>query len=710
MKTIRTCNTRLWSSVLAAAGAGAAVLYGCSSAPSDDCATHSNCAESDAASSDAGGHVDAIVSSDSGVVGDAPHTEAGCPASTPDECGSTCTNTQTDPQNCGVCGKVCPGSENDAGAATCTSGSCTVGCSGTTPTNCSGGCVNLMSDPNHCGTCSTACSGPTTSGTGAAACTAGADGGPACSLACIGSTSQACGSDCVDPTQPAHCGSTCLACPDPTTGAASGSAACTLGDAGVGTCSVTCSTADSRQCPAAGGAVACYAPNDLNNCGKCGNACVSPPSTQGQAVCQGSPLNCGVTCNGGYHQCVTATAPDGDCLSNSDVPSLTSDPCIFSVPGAVFVSSTGSNSAAGTAAAPFATVTYALAHLGSTARVYVCNGSYSEQVAITAAVSIFGGLSCTAGTWSYVGSQATVTGPAGGPALSIAAGAGAVDIEDMAFVAPGATGAGGSSIGAFANGSSNVALKRSNVQAGAAQPGQAATAVGAAAAAPPGSPGNPPTAGPPKEGGTGGAGGTNGSCASVGGLGGSASAVSGVPNGGDGTPGSSNGEVVTTCDTTGNPASGGQPGSPGATGPGAADWASFTSAGWNTLGGAAGQPGTVGQGGGGGAAFGVGPTQGGGGAGGAGGCGGSGGAPGTGGGSSIAILTYNSVITLTSCVLTAGTAGGGGGGAAGQPGQPGGGGGSGTSGGCGGGQGANGGNGGAGGGGAGGVSVGVLWT
>jgi hypothetical protein len=60
------------------------------------------------------------------------------------------------------------------------------------------------------------------------------------------------------------------------------------------------------------------------------------------------------------------------------------------VPGAVFVSSTtGSDtSGAGTAASPWASISHALAHLGSTGRVYVCNGSYSEQVSIAGAVCL----------------------------------------------------------------------------------------------------------------------------------------------------------------------------------------------------------------------------------------------------------------------------------------------------------------------------------
>ena len=80
------------------------------------------------------------------------------------------------------------------------------------------------------------------------------------------------------------------------------------------------------------------------------------------------------------------------------------------------------------------------------------------------------------------------------------------------------------------------------------------------------------------------------------------------------------------------------------------------------------------------------------------------------GGSSFALLSVSSALTLDACVLTAGSGGAGGPGGAGQVGQTGGDHGNGAGNGCQGGAGGNGGNGGGGGGGAGGLSVAIGYT
>jgi hypothetical protein len=101
-----------------------------------------------------------------------------------------------------------------------------------------------------------------------------------------------------------------------------GTAVCTVDADGGGTCSVACSGTTTQQCPAGSGN--CYALMDLSHCGNCVYA--APPSSQGQAQCTGTTPTCSVKCNAGTHACVTAAVPDGDCLSNSDLPSDTATP------------------------------------------------------------------------------------------------------------------------------------------------------------------------------------------------------------------------------------------------------------------------------------------------------------------------------------------------------------------------------------------------
>jgi hypothetical protein len=80
-------------------------------------------------------------------------------------CNGICEETQTDPSNCGACGNVCPttlspyciANPNQCGTIqqACVSGVCG-GC-GAGLNACSGSCTNLQSDPSNCGVCGTAC-------------------------------------------------------------------------------------------------------------------------------------------------------------------------------------------------------------------------------------------------------------------------------------------------------------------------------------------------------------------------------------------------------------------------------------------------------------------------------------------------------------------------------------------------------------------------
>jgi hypothetical protein len=468
----------------------------------------------------------------------------------------------------------------------------------------------------------------------------------------------------------------------------------------------------------------------------------------------------------------TSTAPDHLVCDPASDPK--DQPCVLDDAYGVFVASpapveggdagSASATADGSMSRPYATIGQALVNLGSKTRVYVCNGLYGEQVTITAAVSLYGGLSCAVGpagrVWNYVGGSAQVTAPSSTYAIWVGAVAarggdagpeggvdggqdagegggpsvGPVTIEDMAFATPSATSPGGSSIAVFAL-SSSVRLLRVALTAGAGADG-AAGADGIA---------NPNFTGPAPRGGgqvyTVGSGGTG--LTSVSGGQGAINACLqyGVSAGGDGglgcmslgTAGTASpppamipgrdGQPLGAALPNGATAVTNDPGADGIAGDGgtaapAQVYGELSQTGWWASPGGDGAAGNPGQGGAGatdplyGACSAPTTTLGGGG-GGAGGCGGAGGKGGGGGGASIALASVASTVVLEQCSLTTGAGGTGGAGGAGQDGQAAGGGGdsppaagsAATAAGAAGGNGA-GGSGGAGG--TGGISVGVL--
>jgi len=427
------------------------------------------------------------------------------------------------------------------------------------------------------------------------------------------------------------------------------------------------------------------------------------------------------------------------------------EPCVLDDAYGVFVAATGTDDGGtdaddggsaggdGSASSPYTTIGQALANPGTKTRIYICNGVYSEQVTITTTVSLYGGLSCAAGSagpvWSYVGQSAKVTSPSPEYALSVTGvDAGPVTLEDLSFASPGATAEGSSSIAALIT-SSTVNLQRVTLSAGNGASGTA----GADGVAAPNYTGSAPNGGPqtlPNSSGAGGAGGVGAVnlCtsfgASVGGNGGLACTTS-ASSAGLGTPGTATPEPpVTVPGQDGLPrgtmlADGGfvgdnDPGAEGMAGDGGAaaqDYGTLSGSGWVPSAGGGGDRGNPGQGGAGATdpRYGLcntkAPNSVGGGGGGAGGCGGTGGQGGGGGGASIALASVDSTIELTTCTLIAAAGGTGGAGGAGQDGQAGGVGGNATVTGeshAAGGAGGNGAGGSGGAGGTGGISVGIL--
>jgi hypothetical protein len=139
---------------------------------------------------------------------------------------------------------------------------------------------------------------------------------------------------------------------------------------------------------------------------------------------------------------------------------------------AVFVSTTGSDGAMGTMAAPVRSINHALALAAEKKfAVYVCNGTYAENVVVERGARLYGGYDC-ARDWVRVKDRAIVRTDARLP-LTIDSVADAVVIDRLAFRAtsanPKAFGE-SSQAGAISN-SSNVTLSHVEFVAGDAAPG-----------------------------------------------------------------------------------------------------------------------------------------------------------------------------------------------------------------------------------------------
>jgi hypothetical protein len=416
-------------------------------------------------------------------------------------------------------------------------------------------------------------------------------------------------------------------------------------------------------------------------------------------ACRGDACGAAATPDGGDGG--TATPPPGcDPLADPrEAPR-----CVVNDYGVFVDAASGLDANPGTRESPVKSIAAALARAGARPRVYVCDGTYPERVALTTPTSLFGGFAC--GSWTPSGNKAAVAPTEPGYALRVDKLSAPVVVADMTFTARDAAAPGASSVAVFVA-SASLTLRRVDVAAGKANDGQDATPLADLA---------PATAPQGAAGAAGGAQTPNPLCpSSVGG----AAGKDGAPNGAPGLvaiappfpdasfSGAGGSAVLADCNG-GSSGRNGSFGAGGAPGAGAATWGTLTADGWKGRDGAAGGDGGHGQGGGGGAQRFAGGTGGGGGPGG---CGGKGGAPGTAGGSSIAVLAFQADLALFDVSLVASNAGRGGNAANGQKAQA-------ASSvqalgtgsdACVGGYGGHGGAGGGGGGGAGGLSVGILY-
>jgi alpha-tubulin suppressor-like RCC1 family protein len=173
-------------------------------------------------------------------------------------CGSTCTATQIDPANCGMCGTTCaPGQR-------CVAGSCTLSCPDGT-TQCGTACAATASDNQNCGACGTRC-------TAGEMCSNGS-----CDTTCAAGYTT-CGDHCADTLNDSqNCGMCNMACPE--------GQRCLSGS-----CSASCVMG---RMPCNGGCVDTM--TDPANCGGCNSPCLAGE------ICQGGSCVCGISALSGGH-------------------------------------------------------------------------------------------------------------------------------------------------------------------------------------------------------------------------------------------------------------------------------------------------------------------------------------------------------------------------------------------------------------------------
>jgi hypothetical protein len=156
------------------------------------------------------GHSDATIADD--AQGDAHVSiDAGCAAGEM-SCNNNCSDTTSDPKNCGGCGNDCTlAAHVDPLTTRCASGQCVYACLpgfGECGGDAGVGCTTNVATATNCGFCGHVCSGMTP------LCAASTvDGGaPGCVSGCPAGTTL-CGSSCVyDQTDPIACGALCTVC------------------------------------------------------------------------------------------------------------------------------------------------------------------------------------------------------------------------------------------------------------------------------------------------------------------------------------------------------------------------------------------------------------------------------------------------------------------------------------------------------------------
>ena len=153
---------------------------------------------------------------------------------------------------------------------------------------------------------------------------------------------------------------------------------------------------------------------------------------------------------------------------------------------AVFVAPAGKDDASGTRDAPFGSLAHAVElAVPKKLSIYVCNGTYRENLVIRSGISIYGGYDCTR-AWTRVKDHAVLQ-PTDGLPLVVDSVAGDVVIDRLSFRAGRATKPGTSSQAAGIINSAYVHFWHSEFSAGDGAPGLDGTPGASAPSAPPNS-------------------------------------------------------------------------------------------------------------------------------------------------------------------------------------------------------------------------------
>jgi uncharacterized repeat protein (TIGR01451 family) len=209
---------------------------------------------------------------------------------------------QTDPNNCGGCGKVCSFLH---AAAVCVSGNCGLGTCSSGFSDCNGfaldGCeyanTGFQTDPSHCGSCTKQCSASQVCTGGTCVATTCPSGFSDCNQLSSDGCEYANGGFASDPNNCGACGLSCS--PQNSTGA------CIAGACTIGSCNAGFTDCDGAPGDGCEYAVADFQ-TDPSNCGGCGQNCAPAHAT---GVCSAGTCSVGV-CSAGFLDC-NGAAGDG---------------------------------------------------------------------------------------------------------------------------------------------------------------------------------------------------------------------------------------------------------------------------------------------------------------------------------------------------------------------------------------------------------------